>query len=115
MKSNIVLTAFYTCLLSFLLNADESFITRYEYAKMLYQNPRGVGCDKCHGKKGEGDTIARYVHKNEPRTIVAPRINHLSYERFAQTFKKEHQVMPKYFLSESEIESLYYYLHKNND
>ena len=30
------------------------FITKNEYAKMLYQNPRGIGCDKCHGSGGEG-------------------------------------------------------------
>ena len=39
------------------------FITKNEYAKMLYQNPRGIGCDKCHGSGGEGSVIAKYKKK----------------------------------------------------
>ncbi len=35
------------------------FITKTEYAKMLYLNPRGIGCDKCHGAKGEGSLISK--------------------------------------------------------
>ena len=30
---------------------DEWFITNLEYGKMLYNNPRGISCAKCHGTK----------------------------------------------------------------
>ena len=66
------------------------FITKNEYAKMLYQNPRGIGCDKCHGSGGEGSVIAKYKEENkktkvkEEKELVAPRINNLDLE----TFKK---------------------------
>jgi len=32
-----------------------------EYASSLYKNPRGIGCQKCHGLKGEGKLIAKYI------------------------------------------------------
>ena len=36
----------------------ESFISDYEYGQMLFKNPRGIGCNKCHGENGEGSLIA---------------------------------------------------------
>ena len=44
MKFSII---FFTFLLAF----SKDFITDIEYGKMLYKNPRGVGCNKCHAKK----------------------------------------------------------------
>ena len=41
------------------------FITKSEYAKMLYQNPRGIGCHKCHGDKGEGALMVKYKAFNK--------------------------------------------------
>ena len=52
-------------ILFFSLLLSESFITDVEYGKMLYQNPRGIGCDKCHGKKGGGLLIASYKELNK--------------------------------------------------
>jgi cytochrome c553 len=98
------------CVLSLFSADEESFISDYEYAKMLYANPRGIGCVKCHGEKGRGEVIARYVHKGKPKTLIAPKINDMKFDEFIQGFKKPHKVMPKYFLTDDEIKSIYYYL-----
>lgn len=91
------------------LNA-ESFITKMEYAKMLYSNPRGIGCISCHGKRGEGSVIAKYKHKGKQKELVAPAINTLSKERFFKALEDSDSVMPKYFLTNNEIEVLYFYV-----
>lgn len=98
---------FFTLLMS--LNAED-FITKMEYAKMLYENPRGIGCNKCHGSKGERTVIATYKHKGEKRELVAPAINNLSKKRFFAALEDSSSVMPKYFLTEQEIEILYFYV-----
>ena len=67
----------------------QDFISKPEYAQMLYQNPRGIGCDKCHGKKGEGMIIAKYKHKGKRKILEAPRINNLTKERFYKYFLKK--------------------------
>ena len=90
----------------------DSFITEQEYAQNLYENPRGIGCNKCHGKKGEGMLIARYKHKNENRILKTESINYLSFEKFQEALRNKKGVMPKYFLTASEIKTLYNYLHK---
>ncbi|WP_425426686.1 c-type cytochrome [Sulfurospirillum arcachonense] len=88
----------------------EDFITKMEYAKMLYSNPRGIGCISCHGKKGEGSVLAKYKHKGKQKELVAPAINSLSKRKFFAAFKKSNSVMPKYFLTKKEIEVLYFYV-----
>ena len=88
----------------------EDFITKMEYAKMLYSNPRGIGCNKCHGEKGEGSIIAKYTHKNKPVVLSAPDITSVSKERFFEALMSQHKVMPTYFLTWQEIDSLYYYV-----
>ncbi|MDX1809075.1 MAG: cytochrome c [Sulfurospirillaceae bacterium] len=88
----------------------EDFITKMEYAKMLYVNPRGIGCDECHGKKGEGMIIAKYKVKGKPRVLKAPPINSLKKEVFYQALHKSHKVMPTYFLTDKEIDVLYFYV-----
>ena len=102
-------------ILTSVFSEEDGFISEYEYAKMLYSNPRGIGCVKCHGEKGKGDVIARYVHKGTPRTLIAPRLNKLTFKAFKKGFKKPHKVMPKYFLTDKEIESLYFYITTNED
>jgi len=92
------------------LNA-ESFITKMEYAKMLYSNPRGIGCISCHGKRGEGSVIAKYKDKGKQKELVAPPINSLSKKKFFQALQgSKSSVMPKYFLTNNEIEVLYFYV-----
>ena len=44
------------------IDMNNSFITKYEYGKMLYNNPRGIGCNKCHGEKAEGKKIVDFTH-----------------------------------------------------
>ncbi len=94
--------------------ADDSFITNLEYAKMLYHNPRGIGCDKCHGRYGEGKVIARYKKKGKILYLKSPKINTVSKEDFFKSFSSPHKIMPKYFLTYQEINSLYFYLQQIN-
>lgn len=77
---------------------------------MLYKNPRGIGCNKCHGEKGEGQMIAEYRHKKDKKSIVAPRINSLEFGEFRVSFDKKKKIMPKYHLTDMELEALYEYL-----
>ncbi len=92
----------------------EDFITQKEYAKMLYSNPRGIGCNKCHGEKGEGGIIAHYRQKGKKTTLEAPNITLLSKARFFKAMNIPHNVMPTYFLTPQEIDSLYYYVSNVN-
>lgn len=96
------------------LIGDEDFITKKEYASMLYQNPRGIGCHKCHGLKGEGKVLARYVTNKGPQTLVAPSIVDLSFEEFQKALNSKQYVMPRYYLTDKEVESLYYYVKMEN-
>jgi len=106
----------------------EEFITNEEYGKMLYENPRGIGCIKCHNKNGKGKVIANYYiidkdNKKIKKQIIAPKINSLTLEKFYLRVKEgkvlkngkyrkiNYGVMPKYnYLTRSEIEAIYFYL-----
>ena len=95
---------------------------------MLYENPRGIGCIKCHGKNGKGKLIAKYYIINKDnkkiyKQIVAPEITSIIWENFYLKLKKgvvltdgkyrkiNYGVMPKYeYLTRSEIEAIYFYL-----
>lgn len=96
--------------------ADDGFLSNDEYAKMLYQNPRGIGCHMCHGLKGEGGVLAqnKIVKKDEIilRDIKAPQINSLTMKRFKKAFVKKQKYMPTYYLSDSELAYIYFYLIK---
>jgi len=93
------------------LEAEVSFITESEYASQLYHSPRGIGCNKCHGEKGEGKLIASYKDKGEKKEFRPPAINKLSYSDFQSAMKKRQKGMPRYFLTQEEIKILYVYLH----
>lgn len=93
------------------LFSDESFITQAEYSEQLYFQPRGIGCDKCHGEKGEGKLIASYEHKNEKKEFRPPAIKDLPFEKFYEALNKRIAGMPRYFLTDGEIRTLYLYLH----
>ena len=92
------------------------FITKTEYAKMLYLNPRGIGCDKCHGAKGDGSLISKYKHfdKKANKTVDdelrAPKINDIEFESFKAALTKPKGVMPSYFLTDEETTILYEYI-----
>lgn len=97
-------------LLFITFSSAEDFITPLEYGKMLYQNPRGIGCDKCHGLKGEGRLIATYVVNKKRKKLFAPRINNIPKAKFVTALSAKSNVMPTYFLTKNEIKSLYYYI-----
>ncbi|MGP1450624.1 MAG: c-type cytochrome [Wolinella sp.] len=94
---------------------DESFITNFEYGKMLYENPRGIGCINCHGKEGEGSIIAKYRHKGKDKALIAPAINRLSKDEFESAMTKDNKVMPKYHLDKSELGAIFLYIREMND
>ena len=88
----------------------EDFITKMEYAKMLYHNPRGIGCNLCHGNRGEGSIISRYKVKGKKKILKAPPINNLNLQKFSQALQVRHKVMPTYYLTNQEINILYFYV-----
>lgn len=92
----------------------EDFITKKDYAKLLYSNPRGIGCNKCHGEYGEGAVIAKYIHKGEKKELIAPRINNIDKASFIKALEKSKSVMPNYSLTEEEIESLFSFVSSQN-
>ena len=116
-----------------MVKVDNTFITKYEYGKMLYNNPRGIGCNTCHGNKAEGKKIVSFTHTYRKKTyecdLVAPSIKEADYKVFStkinakrnpsKKFPKEQvcekliyyaNVMPTYFLVEEEIAAIYYYV-----
>ncbi len=105
---------FFAAFLCFCLNQiqakDEDFIDDIEYGKNLYENPRGISCQKCHGNNGEGTIIASYKNRGKNKKLVAPQINQLSLEKFVQNINKGKGVMPKYYLTQKEILAIYKYL-----
>lgn len=98
--------------LTLTLSYAESFITKEEYAAGLYHNPRGVGCHLCHGENGEGKLIARYRDKGEKKVFAGKPINKLPFRDFYQKINSRIVGMPRYYLTDTEIQTLYYYLHR---
>jgi hypothetical protein len=93
---------------------NEPFLQIYEYGQMLYKNPRGIGCHKCHGEHAKGMTIAKYRHKSKQKEIKTRDIRHISYENFIYVFKKSPpSIMPQYRLTEAELQTLHYYITHN--
>lgn len=94
------------------LCSAESFITKEEYASGLYHNPRGVGCHLCHGEGGEGKLIARYKDKGEVKSFAGKPINKIPFKDFYLKLNSRIVGMPRYYLTDTEIQTLYYYLHR---
>jgi len=93
------------------------FITDYEYGKMLYENPRGIGCIKCHGKYGKKMFISSYSHKTQYKEIYAPSISNSSLNVFRIKLKtkiNKKSIMPTYFLTDEEIKIIHNYITNNN-
>ncbi len=106
-------TILFFSLFLYLLYAEESFITQFEYGKMLYENPRGIGCVHCHGLEGEGLEVASYKNKKgDIQILKGGAINNLNYEHFAAALKKGNRIMPRYYLEDSEIRAIYLYLNE---
>lgn len=112
---------------------ENSFITKYEYGKMLYKNPRGVSCSKCHGSNAKGKLISKFTHirkKIEYNCLIQTHdITNVSWKDFLRKLdysKKTKKLkfdktqickklvygntMPKYFLTKSEMDSIFYYI-----
>ncbi|MCI4406585.1 MAG: cytochrome c [Sulfuricurvum sp.] len=98
--------------LTFSLSYGESFITKEEYAAGLYHNPRGVGCHLCHGEAGEGKMVAQYRDNGEKKVFAGPAIRKLSFKDFYEKLNDRILGMPRYYLTDTEIQTLYYYLHR---
>lgn len=110
MKQYFSLLALLTLCFSNSIKANEDFIDDLEYGKRLYENPRGISCQQCHGSKGEGMVIATYKSKGKTKQLLAPQINHLSLQAIMQNINKSNGVMPKYSLTEKEILAIYKFL-----
>ncbi len=112
-----VLLYMVTLMVAVQMQAAGNFITKSEYAKLLYRNPRGIGCDTCHGEHGEGKVIARYREKGVLKELRAPRIDNLSPSAFHDALTHGGRLMPEYYLTDMEIAYLYYYITdlKEND
>ncbi|MGA1931110.1 c-type cytochrome [Arcobacter sp. YIC-464] len=128
-----LIVPFYLFAVDELIKVDNTFITKYEYGKMLYNNPRGIGCNTCHGDDAKGKKIVSFSHTYRKKTyecdLVAPSIKKADYKVFSKKinskrnpskkFAKEEvcekliyyaNVMPTYFLVEEEIAAIYYYV-----
>ena len=115
------------------LDINNSFITKFEYGKMLYNNPRGIGCNSCHGNDAKGKKIIDFKQEHDKKiyncVLSVPNIKDIDYDTFSTKvnskknpnvkFEKEQvcekliyyaNVMPTYFLVEEEIEAIYYYI-----
>ena len=80
---------------------------------MLYSNPRGIGCNKCHGKDGKGMFIARYKHKDKIKEIHSPSILNISLYNFIKKLKAKSNsksIMPTYFLTKDEMKQIHQYI-----
>jgi len=111
----------------------DSFITKFEYGKMLYNNPRGISCVKCHAKDAKGKIIVTFTHHYHKKeyicTIKTKDITKISKDDFfakldssipmkKRKFDKTQvcqkltygNSMPKYFLTKDELESIYFYI-----
>ena len=96
--------------LPFILYATSSFITPMEYSSQLYKNPRGIGCQHCHGDIGEGRLVAKYKHKGKTKEFRGSAINSLNYDEFYDALKHSKKGMPRYYLTDKEIKALFFYL-----
>jgi hypothetical protein len=92
-----------------ILNADD-FIAKKDYAKLLYSNPRGIGCNKCHGEDGKGLVIARLKKKDEIKNFSAPRIDNVTKQTFFKALNSPKDIMPKYSLTSEEMGILFEYI-----
>jgi mono/diheme cytochrome c family protein len=104
---------------------EESFLSLLEYGKMLYNNPRGISCTKCHGKTGKGgEKIAKYYdkHKNV-KLLKSINVTNYSLKDLTSSLnnqyrengrRKRHKIMPMYYLTTDEVLAIFTYLQDQN-
>jgi len=106
------------------IEIQESFLSSVEYGRMLYKNPRGISCTKCHGEMGKGgQKIAKYYDKQKnPKILKGVDIRSYSFEDLKASFKnqyrvnnrrKAHKIMPMYYLTDEEVHAIHDYLQYN--
>ncbi len=89
----------------------EDFISEFEYGQMLYKDPRGVSCASCHGKLGKGEFIASFKDKNGTDIeFFGADIRGLGLKKFKRAVEKGGRIMPRYYLTDKEIEAIYKYV-----
>ena len=107
------------------IETSESFLSMVEYGRMLYKNPRGISCSQCHGKEGKGgQKIAKYYDKKKnPKLLKGVDIRNYSLDDLRASLKnkyrennrrKKHKIMPIYYLTDEEVDAIYYYLQESN-
>jgi len=100
---------------------DESFLSLLEYGKMLYKNPRGISCTKCHGSTGKGGKkIAKYYDKHKNiKLLKSTNITNYSLKDLTASLKNQyrkdgrrqrHKIMPMYYMTQQEILAIFTYL-----
>ena len=100
----------------FMLVSEESFMTNYEYGEMLYFNPRGISCAACHGDLGEGKLIGKYIDEEKGKQIIkGSDIRTKSLQEMLIAMNTKHSIMPRYYLTNSEVERIYEYLKTKNE
>ena len=97
-----------------LLWSQEDFISHYEYGEMLYANPRGVSCSQCHGKSGEGKIIVEYRDIDGKKQLKGPDIRQESLKSMIDSVNTYHKVMPRYYMTDEEVQAIYDYLKVKN-
>ena len=101
-------------LLPLCVSAEEDFISHYEYGQMLYENPRGVSCAQCHGDSGEGRLIVAYEDEEGKQRLEGSDIRQDSLKVMIRSVKMYHKIMPRYYLTDEEVEAIYDYLKDKN-
>ena len=108
------------------IKTEDSFLSLLEYGKMLYKNPRGISCSKCHGLDGKGGKkIAKYYDKQKNiKLLRSTDITHYSLKQLTSSLKnqyrengrrKRHKIMPMYYMTEQEILAIFTYLKNQRD
>ena len=104
------------------IKTEDSFLLEVEYGEMLYRNPRGISCSKCHGKEGKGGhKIAKYYDKyKNPKILKGADITKYSFKELKASLKNRyrdennrrvrHRIMPMYYLTDEEVKAIYSYL-----
>ena len=91
-----------------ILMAD--FLTQKEYGEFLYNNPRGISCANCHGKKAEGKELVQYIYRKKLKEIKTNPITDIDFKTLKKALKKRVSIMPEYNLTDDEIKALVEFL-----
>ena len=82
---------------------------------MLYHDPRGASCAQCHGETGAGETITEYTDRQGHYiTLNGPDIRHATFKQIRKSVHDGRGVMPRYFLTDTEIRTIHAYLKQVN-